>query len=197
MYSSYLLKDKFQALLTPLMHAAIKLKLSANMITVIAFLVSTIYAVVLAVYNSPGILMLLPVVFLLKISLNALDGMVARHTQTISVTGAVLNDIFDVLSDALLFSAVFIVVDKNLLWLVIIIMVFVIEYSALVVQSITNHRPTDGPFGKSDRAIFLSAMAIALSFFATNEIIINICAGLAILLAVVTIFNRLKRIQPC
>lgn len=198
MYSSYLLKDKFQKLLMPLMYAAVKLKLSANTITITSFLVSLIYVAALGFYGTTEALIVLPLVLFIKVALNALDGMVARFTHSISPAGSALNDICDVMSDVLLFSAVFVMVTENLfLWFALVILIFVIEYSALVVLSITHQRPTDGPFGKSDRAIFLGFIALAIAVGDASPSFIIFSLGVAILLAIITLYNRLKRISQC
>ena len=51
----------------------------------------------------PFVLLLLPVWMLVRMALNALDGMMAREMEMATAAGAVLNEVGDVLSDLVLY----------------------------------------------------------------------------------------------
>jgi CDP-diacylglycerol--glycerol-3-phosphate 3-phosphatidyltransferase len=57
---------------------------------------------------------------------------------------------------------------------------------------INASRHYEGPMGKSDRAFWLSVLAIVLYFRTLTPDIINIVVGVASLLLIYTIFNRLS-----
>ena len=91
MISVYQLKPKFQALLQPLLLKLKKWGFTPNSLTILAFLLSL--AMGLMSYYGPReiSLVLFPFVLLLRMALNALDGMMARQFQMQSKLGAALR----------------------------------------------------------------------------------------------------------
>jgi len=126
-------------------------------------------------------------------ALNALDGMIANKSNNKSAMGSVLNELCDVVSDLALFSAFALVLPISLWsWWLLIILCLMSEFIALAVFQASGVRPFSGPLGKSDRALFLSVLAILLLLFpdAVNLFYAYLATG--IVLAVITIWNRLK-----
>jgi len=137
---------------------------------------------------------------LLRMALNALDGMVAQASNHKTVTGAVLNELCDVISDAALFSAflVILVSIREGWWLLTLLALFT-EFVSLSVYQAEGVRPHSGPFGKSDRAVYLGLLAVLLAIFPTTmdsptNWLIAYCA-LGVLLAILTIWNRFAFIK--
>ncbi|MDN5444742.1 MAG: CDP-alcohol phosphatidyltransferase family protein, partial [Pseudomonadales bacterium] len=73
------------------------------------------------------------------------------------------------------------------------------EYAGVMAPLIGQERRYDGPMGKSDRAFWLSLIAVIIVIFpyiSTNlQLLGRICNGILILIALLlllTIFNRIK-----
>ena len=102
--SIYALKGRFQDVLRPGVRRIAALGITANQVTVTAALVSALVAAV--VWSTAPIqplwYLLLPVWMLLRMALNAVDGMLAREFGQQSRLGAYLNELCDVVADAAL-----------------------------------------------------------------------------------------------
>ena len=98
--STYALKPRFQQLLVSLRDWLIRNHYSANQITLFSCLLCIGYAGLLAGSQYTQLFLLfLPVFLLIRMALNALDGMVASATNTQSAVGSVLNEVCDIISD--------------------------------------------------------------------------------------------------
>ena len=148
-------------------------------------------------------LIFLPFVLLFRMMLNALDGMVATATDKQSPMGVVLNELCDVISDLALFAAFLLILPLFLslsqpifpalwIWWLLMILNILIEFIALAVYQAIGARPFNGPFGKSDRALYLGLLAIIMLIYPDNEVLINTYIMIGIVLAVITMANRLK-----
>jgi CDP-diacylglycerol--glycerol-3-phosphate 3-phosphatidyltransferase len=117
MISVYQLKPKFQALLQPLLLKLKKWGFTPNSLTILAFLLSL--AMGLMSYYGPReiSLVLFPFVLLLRMALNALDGMMARQFQMQSKLGAALNEMGDVLSDIVLYYPLYLLFSMDQIWI--------------------------------------------------------------------------------
>jgi CDP-diacylglycerol---glycerol-3-phosphate 3-phosphatidyltransferase len=100
--SVYDIKPRFQALLRPLVQGMARAGVRANQVTVAAMLVSVAVglAIGLAADRLRWIWWLLPAWLLLRMALNAIDGMLAREHGQASALGAILNELGDVVADA-------------------------------------------------------------------------------------------------
>ena len=100
----YDLKPRFQALLRPICGALVRAGVTANGVTVAALVLSAAHGAWLALCpGSRWPLLLLPVTLFIRMALNAIDGMMAREHGQASATGAVLNELSDVVADAALY----------------------------------------------------------------------------------------------
>lgn len=164
MITLYTLKPAFQCLLRPVAHWLHGCAISANQVTLAALLLAAVTAGILALGPLPALLWLLPPVLLLRMALNALDGMLAREFQQTTALGAILNELGDVLADALLYlpllgvPAVAPAPVVALVWLALLS-----EFCGVVAVQIGARRRYDGPMGKSDRALLLGAIAVLLA----------------------------------
>ena len=101
----YSLKPRFQALLRPTVDLLADAGITANQVTVAAALGSLAVGTVVALFAAqPAVFLLLPVWLLLRMALNAIDGLLAREHGQTSRLGAFLNEIGDVVSDAALIA---------------------------------------------------------------------------------------------
>lgn len=192
MPSVYKLKPRFQALLRPISDALARSGITANQVTVAAALLSA--GAGAAIYASRGArwaLALVPVVCLVRMAMNAIDGMLAREHDQRSKLGALLNELGDVLSDAALYLpfALAPAVPRRLV-VALVVLGIAGEMAGVVAQTIGASRRYDGPFGKSDRALFFSVLALLVACGWIAPRWLGILFGAAVALAALTIWRR-------
>jgi alpha-beta hydrolase superfamily lysophospholipase/phosphatidylglycerophosphate synthase len=160
--STYLLKPKFQAGLQPLTQIASNYGITANQLTVTACTLSVGFGL-LMIWRGPSrpLLLLLPIFLLLRMALNAMDGMVALEFRQQSNLGACLNELGDVISDAFLYLPFVYLPGFDSVWMVaVIVLAVIVEMAGTVTVMIGGSRRYDGPMGKSDRAFVFGALAL-------------------------------------
>jgi CDP-diacylglycerol--glycerol-3-phosphate 3-phosphatidyltransferase len=139
-------------------------------------------------------LLILPGVLLIRMALNALDGMLAREHNMQSRLGAVLNELGDVLSDSALYLPLALVPGMPTTMLVVLVVLAVIgEMTGVIGAQIGARRRYDGPLGKSDRALALSILCLPLGYGAPAGAWLDVAVGILIGLAALTIINRARR----
>ncbi|MEI7487277.1 MAG: CDP-alcohol phosphatidyltransferase family protein [Chryseobacterium sp.] len=195
MISVYKLKPKFQQLLTPILLFLNKKKITANQITITSILLSVIIGVLF--WNadvSNWFSLSLPMGLLIRMALNALDGMMARKFNQTSKLGEVLNEVGDIVSDVIIFFHLLKFQPESLYLIIIFIILSIInEFSGLIGKVVGKERRYDGPMGKSDRALILGLYGL-IAFFGVN--ISNYSQyifGLIILLLLISTYTRLKK----
>ena len=194
MPSIYDLKPGFQSLLKPLVKALHAHGVTANQVTLTAVALSFMGGGMIAWKpDEAWPLLVLPLVLLVRMGLNAIDGMLARDFAQQSKLGAMLNELGDVISDAALYLP--------LAWLPMVypplVVGFVIlsilsEMTGVVAVQIGARRQYQGPMGKSDRAFWLGAMAFALGVGAAPGNWINWLFGVMLVMLLITITNRVR-----
>ena len=99
MISVYQLKSRFQGILRPITENLAKIGVTANQVTISAFLLSVATGAAIYYYaeECKYIFWLLPVALFIRMALNAIDGMLAREHNQKSSLGAILNELGDVL----------------------------------------------------------------------------------------------------
>ena len=194
MATIYDLKPKFQAQLRPFVSSLAKHGVTANQITIIAFVLSFTLGAGLSFFpGARGLMLLLPIFLFVRMALNAIDGMLAREHNQKTNFGAVLNETTDVLSDAALYLPLALIADVNAIVIVILVVLAMIgELVGVLGVMIGASRRYDGPFGKSDRAFFFGALALLLGFGVAPGMWTTAILSLASLLASLTIFNRAR-----
>ncbi|MEX0921593.1 MAG: CDP-alcohol phosphatidyltransferase family protein [Rhodovibrionaceae bacterium] len=193
MASIYDLKPAFQNRLRP---AAAKLAaagVTANQVTLAALALSLLAGLVLAASGGGWVFLLLPPLFLARMALNALDGMLARGYGQQSRLGAVLNEICDVISDAALILPFALVprLDAGLIVL-LALLAAIVEFAGLLSQALGGARNYAGPLGKSDRALAFSLLAILVGCGWAGGWLAALLLWLLLLLALLTLWNRLR-----
>ena len=94
-------------------------------------------------------------------ALNAMDGMLAREFGQQSALGGYLNEITDIAADAALYLPfAFIAPFGGVQIALFIWLAAMTEFCGVLGQVHGNGRRYDGPFGKSDRAFFIGALAV-------------------------------------
>lgn len=169
MISIYKIKPKFQQLLKPILIGLHRWGITANQITIASVVLSFLIGV--AFWNSSQYLILflvVPIGLLIRMALNALDGMMATTYNQQSKKGEILNELGDVFSDVFIFFPL-LKYEADILYLVVIFICLGVinEFAGILGKAVNGERRYDGPMGKSDRAFVISVLAL-LYFFSVN-----------------------------
>jgi CDP-diacylglycerol---glycerol-3-phosphate 3-phosphatidyltransferase len=193
MPSLYQLKPGFQALLRPLVARLAAAGVTANQVTVATCLASMLLGAGLMLERRGWIL--LPIFLIVRMALNAMDGMLAREYGQKSKLGAVLNELTDVISDAALTLPIAILPGWNPLWVAgAIFFAALTEMAGMLGLTIGSTRRYDGPFGKSDRALALGVLGAWLALgWPVSAWIIEAAPPTWIALCCATIVQRVRR----
>lgn len=192
MASVYDLKPAFQGLLRPLCRSLAGAGVTANQVTVTAALLSLATGALLAWRpGARGPLLLVPAVLLVRMALNAVDGMLAREHGMKSSLGGILNELGDVVSDAALYLPLALLpgVDPRLM-VAVVVLAGMTEMTGAVAVQIGASRRYDGPMGKSDRAFVLGALCLALGLGAPAGRWTDAFLGLVAAALILTVVNR-------
>ena len=198
MISIYSIKPKFQKLLKPLLDFLYKNGVSANMITCWAILLSAITGLLIWLEPNQNMLLILPLALLIRMALNALDGMMARTYHMQSKQGEVLNELGDVVSDLLLYFPLLKLFSLPIYVLITFLFMSVVnEYAGILGKAINGIRQYDGPMGKSDRAFVVGLLSLVFYFtHALNPYIDYIFVAIILLLMLSTFFRIKKTLNP-
>lgn len=204
MLSIYALKPAFQNLLRPFVNFLYRKGITANQITLLAMFTSLgISAFIYFYFNKFSVnyfLLIYPIWMLIRMTFNAIDGMLAREFNQQSNLGAFYNELCDVISDSALFFSLIVFSNINSELLLFMIFLSILsEYSGVMAPLIGKERRYDGPMGKSDRAFWTSLITIILIFsnlFDLSEALLSytingLFSAICILL-ILTTYNRIK-----
>nr|WP_189661776.1 CDP-alcohol phosphatidyltransferase family protein [Pseudomonas urmiensis] len=168
---------------------------TANQVTVCAAVVSVLLGVLLAwLAHVTWLFVLIPLWMLLRMALNAVDGMLAREFGQQSKLGAYLNELSDVIADAALYLpfALLAGVSPTLVVLVVI-SALICEYAGVMGPLAGASRRYDGPMGKSDRAFAFGVLGAGVAFGLLSPTWINGLLLVIALLSLYTLYNRVRR----
>ena len=194
MASLYQLKPAFQNRLRPMVQALARMGAAPNQITLAALLLSMAAGAALIIFprNAP-VLLAIPLVMFARMMLNAMDGMLAREHHMQTVTGGLLNELCDVLSDCALYLPFVFVLPEAAAWVVMFTVFAVLtEFAGVLAQALGAARRYDGPMGKSDRAFLFGLLALLLGAGVApgSWCVMLVAAGCA--LTLLTVFRRIK-----
>jgi CDP-diacylglycerol--glycerol-3-phosphate 3-phosphatidyltransferase len=193
MKTVYQLKPGFQRMLRPLVSGLAAVGITANQITVATCVASMMLGAWLAVEQRGWVL--LPIFLFVRMSLNAMDGMLAREHGQESRLGAVLNELLDVVSDAALTLPIAALPGWNPLAVAgAIFFAALTEMAGVIGLTIGSTRRYDGPFGKSDRALALGILGTWLALgWPVSGMVKEIAPLLWMILSCATIVQRVRR----
>ena len=187
-------KPQFQALLRPLVNRLAGLGVTANAVTLSALALSVAFGGLTAALPTSGVLLCgLPAVLLVRMALNAVDGMLAREHGQATLAGAKLNEIGDVVSDLALYLPLALVFDPG--WPVVLAASagVLAEFAGVTALAHGGRRRYDGPLGKSDRALLFSGLALSHAVVGLSAPAVTAAFLLATAASAVTVLNRLFR----
>lgn len=194
MISVYQLKPAFQNILRIPTKLLARAGITANQVTIAAMLLSvTVGGLIFLYTQEKWPLILLGPFLIMRMALNAIDGMLAREHNMKSNLGAFLNELGDVISDIALYLPLALVSGFNpLLVILFICLMTLTEIAGLIAIQVGTQRRYDGPMGKSDRALFFGILCFSIglglevgSWLTGILILVNI-------LSVLTVVNRVK-----
>lgn len=192
--SLYELKPRFQALLRPTVARLAASGVTANQVTMAALLISlAVGTFVWMAAPARWPFLLLPLWFLLRMALNAVDGMLAREFGQQSALGAYLNELSDVVADAALYLpfaqlAPFGPYSVGL----VIFAACVSEMAGALGPMVGAPRRYDGPMGKSDRAFVFGALGL---YVGAGGPLPDAAFWIMPVLALLIVLNTLARIR--
>lgn len=198
-FSIYQLKPRFQQLLRPTLLTLARAGVTPNQITLAAMALSLAYGAALASAPASALLWFgLPLFLLLRMALNAIDGMLATATGNKTPLGALLNEMGDQVSDVALYLPFALAAGvEPVLVVLVVVAALLAEFAGVLAQAIGAPRGFQGPMGKSDRAFAFGVIALLIGAGVApawpNGLLV-----LVLLLSALTVFNRLRRaLRPC
>ena len=192
MVSIYQIKPKFQALLRPFTNGLASLGVTANQVTIFAAILSILTGVLIYFYGEQlWPLLLVPIILLVRMALNAIDGMLAREHSMESNLGAVLNELGDVISDVFLYLPLAVVLSfRSELIILIVVFSIISEMVGVISVQIGASRRYDGPMGKSDRAFVFGVICLLIGLGVSSSPWLDWVLSIVLLLVVLTVWNR-------
>ena len=195
MPSIYQLKPRFQALLRPMVKRLYERGITANQVTVAAAAVSVALGLLRAA--APHITWLFALVaawMLLRMALNAIDGMLAREFGQQSRLGAYLNELCDVVADSALYLPFALLPGVSPALVVIVVLAALVsEYAGVMGPLVGAERRYDGPMGKSDRAFVFGVLGAGAATGLLSAAWLNGVLLVVLLLSLHTLYNRVSR----
>ena len=195
MPSIYQIKPAFQNLLRPLVQRLFENGTTANQITLIAGIGSVLVGALIAGFvHHTWVFGLVPAWMIVRMALNAIDGMLAREFNQQSHLGAYLNELCDIAADCALILPFALLPDVSL-WLVLWVTLLALfsEYAGVLGPMVSASRRYDGPMGKSDRAFILGVLAAGIALGWVSAFWINSVFAVIALLLVYTLINRVRQ----
>jgi len=179
--STYTLKPAFQRLLNPVVALLRRVGVTPNGLTWSALVLSGVMGwMFVQGQEQPVWFFVIVMSLLLRMILNALDGMMARSHDMATKGGAVLNELGDVVSDALVMWPLALMSGLHAGWVGLLLWLSAVnELSGVLGGWLNGERRYDGPMGKSDRTFAWGVLCLFLGFEA------DVSEGLPIALCVV------------
>jgi CDP-diacylglycerol--glycerol-3-phosphate 3-phosphatidyltransferase len=193
--SIYQLKPRFQNLLRPLVQRLFDRGITANQVTLGACAISLVVGGLAAVFAAHAwVFALIPLWMIVRMALNAIDGMLAREFGQKSRLGAYLNELTDVIADSALFLPFALLPEVNLVLVVLVTLLAIFsEYAGVLGPMVGASRRYDGPMGKSDRAFCFGVLGAGVAIGWLSALWINGVLAVIAALLVYTLINRIRR----
>ena len=192
----YDLKPQFQKLLRPIAAALAARGISANEVTLGALVLSVAQGAWLALDStSRWPLLALPVVLFLRMAMNAIDGIMAKEHGQATPSGAVLNELSDVVADAALYLPFALIASVNAPLVVLVVVTGIVaEMTGALGPMLGGPRNYAGPFGKSDRAFAFGLLAVLIGLGLAPGLWSTLYLAALLLLSALTVLNRARAI---
>ncbi|MCZ4323833.1 CDP-alcohol phosphatidyltransferase family protein [Pseudomonas anguilliseptica] len=195
MLSIYQLKPAFQNLLRPGVKYLYDKGVTANQVTLFAAVVSVLLGtLLLALPEHTWLFALIPLWMILRMALNAVDGMLAREFGQQSRLGAYLNELSDLIADSALFLPFALLPGVSPLLVVLVVLLALIsEYAGVLGPMVGASRRYDGPMGKSDRAFCFGVLGAGVACGLLSAAWLNGLLAVILALLLYTLYNRVRQ----
>ncbi len=195
MLSIYQLKPAFQNLLRPGVKRLYERGVTANQVTLAAAVVSVGLGILLAAMPQHiWLFALVPLWMILRMALNAVDGMLAREFGQQSKLGAYLNELCDLIADSALYLPFALLPGVSPLLVVLVVLLALIsEYAGVIGPMVGASRRYDGPMGKSDRAFCFGVLGAGVASGLLPPVWIDALLALILALLLYTLYNRVRQ----
>jgi phosphatidylglycerophosphate synthase len=192
--SLYDLKPAFQQVLRPCVQLLARAGVTPNQVTTTALLLSSILGGLMVVFPTQRWpLLLVSAGLLMRMALNAIDGVLAREHSMQSRLGGVLNELGDVWSDAALYLPFGLVPGVSPYLLVpTVVLAGISEMAGVLPMQSGAERRYEGPMGKSDRALVFGALALLLGLGVRGGSWVVLLLLIVAALLLITIVNRVR-----
>ena len=189
----YRMKPAAQRLVRPLVEASVSRGVSADALTLAAVPVAAAGGVCLALSDDlPALLLLVPVLAMLRLVLNLVDGQVARQTHTSHPMGEMWNELGDRLADVLFIGGLAFVPGVGPLLALSAAMAAVLaSYVGITARAAGAPRAYGGVMSKPGRMIVLAAAA-PVAFALAESWPLVLAAWLILVGSVLTLGLRLR-----
>jgi len=194
--SLYSIKPRFQSVLGPLGDALARREVNPDALTLAAVGCAAVGGAALTLSpGEPACLWVVPVAVSLRLTLNALDGMVATRRGVARAWGKVLNELCDRLSDLAFFAPLVLLPSVNLAWVAAALATMVlVAFVGVLGEAAGAARQYGGLMGKADRMAWLGLAATASALLGT-DVPLEVLPMLIVGGGVLTIVQRLERIH--
>jgi CDP-diacylglycerol--glycerol-3-phosphate 3-phosphatidyltransferase len=177
----------------PLLKLLRRLGISPNSITIFSILLSFVISYFFwKATDNPPYFLIVAFGLLIRMMLNALDGMMARIYNLQSKLGEVLNEVGDIVSDVAIYFPLIIFESLRIEIAIIFILLSIInEFCGLMAKLISGERRYDGPMGKSDRAFLIGIICIVYYFTNGLDPYMNYIIGGSSIMIILSSYIRL------
>jgi CDP-diacylglycerol--glycerol-3-phosphate 3-phosphatidyltransferase len=192
MVSIYSIKPAFQKALRPILVFLAQRGVTPNQVTLFTMMASIAVGLYLC-FAPLSSFWMLPAFLLVRMALNAVDGMLARNYRMQTRLGTYLNEMGDIVSDVFLYLPfLFKFPSFQLLFGAIIFLSVLSEVAGILAIAVGSARRYDGPMGKSDRAFYFGVLGlmVALDYVDSSTFKFTVAGIAAALLP--TIYLRIR-----
>jgi len=191
--SIYAIKPQFQKCLEPIANICVKHHISADALNIAGVLFAILSGVSLFGAKCNNLFYLaIPLFLFARIASNALDGMVARKSGISSRRGSYFNELFDRISDVVLFTLIILSGHGSVIVGTLALAVTVlVSFSGTLTLAAGGRRIYSGIMGKPDRMFVIGTVSV-LAFFAV-PLIWEIGLWIVVLGGIVTIALRISQ----
>jgi CDP-diacylglycerol--glycerol-3-phosphate 3-phosphatidyltransferase len=177
----------------PLLKLLRRLGISPNSITIFSILLSFVISYFFwNTSDNPPYFLIVAFGLLIRMMLNALDGMMARIYNLQSKLGEILNEVGDIVSDVAIYFPLIIFESLRIEIAIIFILLSIInEFCGLMAKLISGERRYDGPMGKSDRAFLIGIICIVYYFTNGLDPYMNYIIGGSSIMIILSSYIRL------
>jgi CDP-diacylglycerol--glycerol-3-phosphate 3-phosphatidyltransferase len=188
------LKPRLKRALNPLATRLAGWGITANQVTIASVVGSLAVGTVLCVFaDEHAVFAILPIWVVVRMICATVDGTLAIDFGQKSRLGGILNEVGDILSDIALFLPLAFVPPFQPVWIACLIALTVLsELAGMAGPLLGGTRRVDGPLGKADRCLFLSAIGIWLACVGSLPESVAVLLPICSILLLVTIANRVR-----